>query len=614
MILKPILAVAVDVSESIAQRELTNTVQSVYNELLQDEDLQTKFNIEPFSFGATLQRGFDPTFEALQTNISEPLKTISQTYKGQPTAIVLISDGNQTYGESYVHSTVKYKKNVFPIIVGDTIRTEDLSISRVNSNKYAFLSNEFPIELFLNYTGVNPVDTKLTILENGTSVFSQPLHFSAKDRTKVVETSLMANKVGTRVFKAVLEALPEEYNLQNNRKDFAIEVVDEKTKILLVSAITHPDVGMLKRSIEKNQQRLVTIVSPETVGDKIAENQLLILYQPNRSFSGVWEQLIALKKNTFIIAGTQTDWNFLNSQQSFIQKQVTSQTEDFQALWNPTFNSFILEDIGFEDFSPLTGMFGTITMSAAVQPFLVQKIRNTTTTDPLLAVAESDGQRHVFLLGENSWKWRMQSFATHNGFEKFDEFIGKLIFYASSNKRSERLVVQYEPFYESTGSAVINAQYFDKNYISNTNALLTISLTHKRDSTTTTIPMLQRHGNYEVGISHLPAGEYSFQVSVARENISKKGEFTILDYNAEIQHSYSNAKEMIQLAHLTGGKAYMSSEVANLKENLLNSSDYKSIQKEKETVSSLIDWRLLLVLLVLLLSAEWFIRKYNGLI
>lgn len=198
--------------------------------------------------------------------------------------------------------------------------------------------------------------------------------------------------------------------MQNNRKDFAIEVVDEKTKILLVSAITHPDVGMLKRSIEKNQQRLVTIVSPETVGDKIAENQLLILYQPNRSFSGVWEQLIALKKNTFIIAGTQTDWNFLNSQQSFIQKQVTSQTEDFQALWNPTFNSFILEDIGFEDFSPLTGMFGTITMSAAVQPFLFQKIRNTTTTDPLLAVAESDGQRHVFLLGENSWKWRMQRF------------------------------------------------------------------------------------------------------------------------------------------------------------------------------------------------------------
>lgn len=80
------------------------------------------------------------------------------------------------------------------------------------------------------------------------------------------------------------------------------------------------------------------------------------------------------------------------------------------------------------------------------QPFLFQKIRNTTTTDPLLAVAESDGQRHVFLLGENSWKWRMQSFATHNGFEKFDEFIGKLIFYASSNKRSERLVVQYDLF------------------------------------------------------------------------------------------------------------------------------------------------------------------------
>lgn len=98
------------------------------------------------------------------------------------------------------------------------------------------------------------------------------------------------------------------------------------------------------------------------------------------------------------------------------------------------------------------------------------------------------------------------------------------------------------------------------------------------------------------------------KISQRRENLR------ILDYNAEFNIATSNAKEMIQLAHLTGGKAYMSSEVANLKENLLNSSDYKSIQKEKETVSSLIDWRLLLVLLVLLLSAEWFIRKYNGLI
>jgi hypothetical protein len=51
----------------------------------------------------------------------------------------------------------------------------------------------------------------------------------------------------------------------NNSKNFAVEVIDQKTKIALVTAINHPDVAALKRSIESNAQRTQTIVKPNSL-------------------------------------------------------------------------------------------------------------------------------------------------------------------------------------------------------------------------------------------------------------------------------------------------------------------------------------------------------------
>jgi hypothetical protein len=46
---------------------------------------------------------------------------------------------------------------------------------------------------------------------------------------------------------------------------------------------------------------------------------------------------------------------------------------------------------------------------------------------------------------------------------------------------------------------------------------------------------------------------------------------------------------------------------------LLNDNRYQQVQKREQKVVPLIDWKYLLGLIVLILSAEWFIRKYNGL-
>ncbi|MCB0751926.1 MAG: VWA domain-containing protein, partial [Ignavibacteriae bacterium] len=64
----------------------------------------------------------------------------------------------------------------------------------------------------------------------------------------------------------------------------------------------------------------------------------------------------------------------------------------------------------------------------------------------------------------------------------------------------------------------------------------------------------------------------------------------------------------------TKGKTYYKDQINNLLKEFKNSSQFPVTQKSTEKISSLIDWKWLLFLLVLLLSLEWFIRKYKGLI
>ena len=68
------------------------------------------------------------------------------------------------------------------------------------------------------------------------------------------------------------------------------------------------------------------------------------------------------------------------------------------------------------------------------------------------------------------------------------------------------------------------------------------------------------------------------------------------------------------LANSSNGMAYFVDDTKSLIQNLLKDERFVTIQKSSKNVVPLIDWKFLLAIIALSLSAEWFIRKYNGLI
>lgn len=606
------LPIVIDNSESIKELNGLDFKADFYSKFETNKELKEKYDLQLYSFEKTFQKLDKIDFSGKQTQIDNVAKNLKQLYRNVKYPIVLFTDGNQTEGSDYVYS-FQENTSVYPIVLGDTTTVFDLKINQINVNKYAFLKNKFPVEIFLQYNGNEALTTTFSIQNGNQVVHKQNVSFNLNDKVKSIQVLLDASSVGIQKYKASISSSKPEKNKSNNVKSFAVEVLDQRTEIALISDIVHPDIGTFKRSIEANQQRKVTILKTKEVND-LRKYNLLIFYQPTISFKSIFEENNSIQLNTFIITGKNTDFNFLSQNQSDFSFRMSSQKESYFANYNKNFALFSQENIGFEAFSPLENTFGTITSKGASSIFLDATIRNIQTGNPLLTFVENGKQRKAYLFGENIWKWRMETHLKKQSFEDFDLFVDKVIQYLATNSSKKSLVVDYESFYNAGETIEITAQYFNKNYELDENAQLTILLTNKETKNTKSYNFLKSTLDYKVEFNNLEKGNYSFTVKEKESNSSFSGNFEVLEFDIEKQFVNPDKTRLEQLASNTNGKLYYVNQVDSLIASLLKNNDYLPVEKETIKKTPLIDWNTLLILICSFLAIEWFTRKYNGLL
>ncbi|ULC58243.1 VWA domain-containing protein [Flaviramulus sp. BrNp1-15] len=611
---KPNLVIAIDNSSSIKHLNQNEQTSKFIESLTNNQDLKEKFNIELYTFGESLKTFDSLSFSENQTNIFNAFSQLSQVYKQTISPTLLITDGNQTYGNDYQFITTSYNQPIYPIVLGDTITHTDLKIEQLNVNKYAYLKNRFPIEAILVYNGSDNINSNFIVTRGNSTVYSKPISFSKENNSSVINFTLPANAVGVSNFKATLVPIENEKNKINNSKNFAVEVINEKTKIAVVSDLIHPDLGTLKKSIESNEQRSVTFLDSKNIINQINDFQLVILYQPNNKFNNLISLLDTQNKNRFVIIGKETDLDFINRISKTYDFKITNQTENYQAELNLNYSPFIIEDINFESFPPLLSNYGSVIFSVPFETILDKTLNGVSINEPLLATFETNNRREAVLFGENIWQWRAQNYLNTKSFNEFDNFIGKVVQYLASNQLKSRLNIDYESFYNGISNIVIKAEFFDKNYVFDTRESLIITVIDNISKERKEFPLILKNNNYQVDLSSLPASEYSFTVKASNANISKSGNFQILEYNVEQQFLSADVTKLKQLATNSNGKTYFIDNTSDLVSNLLDDNRYTPIQKSNKNTIPLIDWKYLLAVLALSLGLEWFLRKYNGLI
>jgi hypothetical protein len=609
---KPVLPVYIDNSSSIGYLSSLESVETLKRQIKNNKKLNQQFDVQYYTLDNDVNATDTLTLKGKQSHLEKASKNNRVRYRNKRFPTLLLTDGNQTKGNDFAYA-FDVQNPVFSVVLGDTTAVADLNVQQINVNPYAFLKNKFPVEVFLQYTGKNPVTSNFFIKQDDRILFQQKVDFSLDKRSQILQVLLPAEKVGVQVFKAILESNLEEKNLDNNIQNFAVEVIDQKTEVALISEINHPDLGALKRAIESNQQRNVKILKPGKIDD-LSAFDVLVLYQPNGSFRNIFEQNNKLQKNTWIITGLGTDFNFLNQMQTSFQFKMSKSKEDYLSAFNTQFNLFLTEDKGFESLPPLQNLYGTVTIQGDWQTLMFAKIRNAVLDQPLWALGTNGNSRTAFLLGEDLWKWRSKVYLNTESFDAFDLLIDKTIQFLNTNDRRKNLIVTHKNFYNSGDNIEINAQFFNKNYEPEPNAQLTLTWVDKKSQKSSMVDLLKSTQSFKANLEGIPAGSYNFTVKEKKSNAVYQGYFEVIDFDIEKQFVTPNFSKLQELAVQTSGNVMMPNQFEDFLKKLSNSQEYPIIEKQIKRKIPLIEWYFLLILLVITLGSEWFIRKYHGLL
>tara|TARA_R110000765_G_scaffold101764_5_gene190144 strand:+ start:2591 stop:4618 length:2028 start_codon:yes stop_codon:yes gene_type:complete len=609
---KPNLVILADNSTSITEKG--EELKEIISKIKASKKISNRFKIADYKFGSDLNILDSLSFQAKNTNIYKSLSSLKDVYAREQMVALVLSDGNQTIGEDYSNFKTDRNNTIYSIVLGDTTKYKDISVGPIQTNKYAFLKNKFPLETYVSYQGNTPVSVSVSLKMNGKIVHKENLKLNADVNFKTIAIQIDANSVGIKNLEVEVSQLVEERNVKNNRRASSIEVIDEKTKIALISDILHPDLGALKKAIESNEQREVSILKSSASNSVLEDVDLFIFYQPTAKFKQSFDFAKSKNANTFIITGSQTDYTFINKLSVGIELETGYPQQEVFGLLNNAFTKYDITNFDLTDYPPLVSDAGPILITSPFETLLGTQIKGLNIQQPLLSVIDENGSKRAVLIAENIWKWRVQTYRNTNEFVNFDEFIGNLIRYLTTSKNKSRLNVDYEKVYQGSNNTVITATYFDEAFLFDKYAMVSIKVTNTDTQKIQINPMVLKNGFFEADLSNLVAGEYDFVVSVEKESKIEKGSFVISEFDMENQFVSSDNLKMEKLAINSGGKIFYPAQIDVLLKDLSTNDAYVPTEKSTENIVSLIDFKFLLGIIVFAFAAEWFIRKYNGLI
>jgi len=119
---------------------------------------------------------------------------------------------------------------------------------------------------------------------------------------------------------------------------------------------------------------------------------------------------------------------------------------------------------------------------------------------------------------------------------------------------------------------------------------------------------------YYLNAGRLSPGEYTFRAttSFAGKTYAKNGKFTVMLLNAEAMNTVANHVLLNNMANRHKGKIVYPEQMDQIEKMLAARDDLKTIAYTRKRYTDLVSFFPVLLILLGLLSAEWFIRKRNG--
>lgn len=615
---KPLMVLAIDNSESVSinysDEEIAELVTNSkrVKKALEKQGYELKI-VDIHS--ESINNPDSISFSASTTNLSNQLNRIKDTYKERNlSGIVLFSDG--IFNEGYSPLAVSSTTPIYTIGLGDTTSIKDLSLKEVVHNSTVYEGNSLQLEVQVLNNHMGSVSSVLKVYRNGELLKSEKIDFTSGQSLIKKVLSVPVNGSGKQSMRVEVVPIDGEYTKLNNTSTIYYDVIDARKRILILASAPHPDIKAIKTSIEQNEYYEVELAYELP---KKLDYELIILHQFPSSVNKNDERarLFSSQIPLWMIIGNASDFSYLQHDLNMISKDNFSGKEDLvRPVWNPNFNVFSVENEFMEwisDLPPIATPYGLSSNLLNGQVMLYRQIGNVTTSEPLLVFSKQEDQNFGLLFGTGIWRWKLDEYRTEQTHKNFDALISKTVQYLSSDVHKRRLyVTPKKNTYEVGEEVEFSTEQYNALFerVTGNKVSLTIRNENGEQKTFNYVPLTE---GFDYRVGNLAEGIYSYRASAQMDssNYVSQGQFVIKKLNKEALNPVADFGLLQKLAAKTNATFTPYGRISDFEKQI---EDFKPVatlhSSEKENPLNSIQW--VLVLLVFLAFAEWFLRKFYG--
>lgn len=623
---KPIVIVGLDQSLSVAdalKKDSRTKLLGGLNDL--KDNLSGSSDVVFYKIGTQTELGLDTSFNANRTNLADFFNNIEDNYSHlNVQGIVLASDGIYNVGQNPLYTQTRLSAPLHTLRLGDTTVSTDINIRNVFHNEIVFLNDRFEVEADIDASGLKGQSATLTLQQYQGNVFKnvteRRINISDEDHFSTERFELPANQAGVQRYRLSINKMVGEDNVRNNVRDFFVEVLDSRIKIALFRDAPHPDITALKTLISESENYELDVLDLNKDLNKLQEYDLVVLHNlpsARHDLSNLKSRLDQLKMPRLFVLGSTTNAGRFNQVQNSVQiSGASSGMNNVQPLIDQQFPLFkVDEDLGskLSDFPPLITPFGEYKSINGSKVLARQKIGSVSTDYPLIVCNEFRGIKEGVILGEGMWRWRLVDFVRFGNHESVDGIFKSIVQYLSVKENKEKFRVRANKnLFEQGENIHFTAELYNSSYeaITDPEVYLTV---YSAEGDEFRYTFSRADKKYDLDLGQLKEGSYRYTARTTLEGkeLTKTGTFAVRAIELEYYNTVADHDLLKNLSEKWGGKSYAFEQLDLLISDLENQELQPVVAFANRTTSAM-HFKWIFALIALLLTAEWFLRRYYG--
>ncbi|MBS2021956.1 MAG: hypothetical protein JST92_06065 [Deltaproteobacteria bacterium] len=638
------------------------------------QELATRFQVDVYGFDKELapqdpQRlATLPDASALAqgptTDIVSALQQAAQGGTGgRPLAgMLVVSDGTdhgdleQGLSSSARKDLEKLPAPVFALPIGGEVQ-KDLAIDKLRVDDFAFVRSQVSVDVTLKARAMPSLDVPVVLRREGQVVAQKTVHLDG-DGTAEVKLQFVPDRTGKFAFTVSVPVYEGEAVAENNQKSFALKIIRDRVRALLVVGRPSWDVRFLRQLLKKDPNvDLISFFILRTPGDdahstqdelslipfptqEIFQEQLrtfdLVIFQ-NFNHRPYHMQMYLDGIASYVREGGA--FAMIGGDQSFAAGDFAdTPIESILPVQLPMHGvppidespvSMKLTEAGRRH--PITELLpGTAANEAlwARLPKLpglnvlgiprsgARVLLSSNDDKPVLVVGEAGLGRSLALATDSSWMWSFLAAGQELGPRAYESFWHAAIRWLVRDPALTpmRLLAERQTF-EPGENPVLEAQVRGNDYTPAAGAQLVVQLIPSEPGAQRQVmqgPTTGQDGSARIQLPPLAPGAYKVTATARKADGSTIAEaeeaFVVAPSSLELSDAAPRPDLLKQVAKATGGRVVSASDsIANLPWR-----DPERVEVGQRTTKPLWDTMSVLAVLCILVAIEWSLRRRWG--